>query len=98
MRALKFDNELVRNQLIINNMIEQTVLIEDFDEAYSFALGSGGNQPRPKNVKQVFTISKNKRNGVRFGWASSGAGIQSPIQSLKNKLPRMQTEIESRLK
>ncbi|KAF9636295.1 putative dna repair protein rad18 protein [Lasiodiplodia theobromae] len=78
-------------------MIEQTVLIEDFDEAYSFALGSGGNQPRPKNVKQVFTISKNKRNGVRFGWASSGAGIQSPIQPLKNKLPRMQTEIESRL-
>ncbi|KAL1619236.1 Structural maintenance of chromosomes protein 6 [Diplodia seriata] len=99
MRALKFDNDLVRNQMIINNLIEQTVLIEDFDEAYNFALGpgTGENHPRPNNVKQVYTMAKNKRGGVRFGWALSGGGTQAPIGTQNNRLPRMQTEVESRL-
>ncbi|OJD37996.1 dna repair protein [Diplodia corticola] len=99
MRALKFDNDLVRNQMIINNLIENTVLIEDFDEAYNFALGSGTGEhhPRPRNVKQVYTMAKNKRGGVRFGWSLSGGGTQAPIQTSNNRLPRMQTEVESRV-
>lgn len=91
MRALKFDNDLVRNSLIINNLIDQTVLIEDFQEAYRFALGGS----RPQKVKQVFTMTADKRDGTRFGWASSGAGQQSPIMCGARRAPRMQVEGEA---
>ncbi|KAH7036385.1 hypothetical protein B0J12DRAFT_678244 [Macrophomina phaseolina] len=98
-RALKIEHPLVRNQLIINNMIDQTVLIEDPEEAFQFAYGSssGENQPRPQNVKQVFTMSRDKRDGTRYGWASSGAGQQGPIMTQKGRHPRMQSETESQL-
>ncbi|KAL1623977.1 Structural maintenance of chromosomes protein 6 [Neofusicoccum ribis] len=99
MRALQFDNDLVRNQMIINNMIDQTVLIEDSGEALKFAYGDerGGSNARPRNVRQVFTMTRDKRDGIRYGWASSGAAQQSPIISQNRRRPRMQTEIESLL-
>ncbi|GME22107.1 DNA repair protein [Neofusicoccum parvum] len=98
-RNKPFDNDLVRNQMIINNMIDQTVLIEDSGEALKFAYGDerGGSNARPKNVRQVFTMTRDKRDGIRYGWASSGAAQQSPIISQNRRRPRMQTEIESLL-
>lgn len=86
LRVLEIDNDDVRNQLIINQAIEQTVLIQDRKEAYDFAYAG----PRPQNVKSVICWDDNdKRAGWRFDWSRTGAAKSSPVA--RWDVPRMQS-------
>ncbi|OBT47986.1 hypothetical protein VE00_01649 [Pseudogymnoascus sp. WSF 3629] len=94
LRVLEIDNELIRRQLIINQGIEQTILIEERQAAMS-AMYDGA---KPRNVKQCFCLSDSRRGwGLRLGYtgASSDRSV-SPITPPEGK-PRMKTDIESQL-
>ncbi|KFY25726.1 hypothetical protein V491_01613 [Pseudogymnoascus sp. VKM F-3775] len=94
LRVLEIDNELIRRQLIINQGIEQTILIENRQAAMS-AMYDGA---KPRNVKQCFCLSDSRRGwGLRLGYtgASSDRSV-SPITPPEGK-PRMKTDIESQL-
>ncbi|OBT64140.1 hypothetical protein VE03_06217 [Pseudogymnoascus sp. 23342-1-I1] len=94
LRVLEIDNELIRRQLIINQGIEQTILIEGRQAAMS-AMYDGA---KPRNVKQCFCLSDSRRGwGLRLGYtgASSDRSV-SPITPPEGK-PRMKTDIESQL-
>jgi chromosome segregation ATPase len=95
MRALKIEDSLVRNQLIINQAIEQTVLIEARAEGYQFMDERG---PTTRNVKMCFTFSDgNKRKGRVINYASSGGLNDSPIDEYKGAL-RMQADKADQIK
>lgn len=88
LRVLRIDSDLVRNQMIINQGIEQTVLIEDRKEAREFMIS------RPQNVKQIFAMHDDRSGGgIRFGWSSSGGLSSGPIQDYR-RTPRMRTNLE----
>jgi structural maintenance of chromosomes protein 6 len=57
LRVLKFDDERVRNQLVITNQIEQMLLIEDADEAWRTMTTTGP----PQNVKVCYYFHPKKR-------------------------------------
>ncbi|KAF2500398.1 putative DNA repair protein Rad18 [Lophium mytilinum] len=93
MRVLKIDNDLVRNQMIIGQAIDQTVLIKDRTAAFNFISAD----VRPQNVRQVFAMSDQKRGaGHLFQLTSGGAPKLGPIHPW-NKRVRMQTDQESQL-
>jgi chromosome segregation ATPase len=92
LRVLRIDSDLVRNQMIINQGIEQTVLIEDRKEAREFMIS------RPQNVKQIFAMHDDRSGGgIRFGWSSSGGLSSGPIQDYRRP-PRMQTNLEDHVR
>jgi chromosome segregation ATPase len=95
MRALKVENHLVRNQLIINQAIEQVVLIEDHKEANAFM---DGGLPMTRNVKMCFHFSDgNKRKGRVLGFTPSGGLNDSPIAEYRGQL-RMQADKADQIK
>jgi chromosome segregation ATPase len=95
MRALKFDNHLVRNQFIINQSIEQTVLIETRAEGYQFMADRG---PMTRNVKMCFTFADgSKRKGRVINYAPSGGLNDSPIDEYRGVL-RMQADKADQIK
>jgi len=95
MRALKIDNDLVRNQLIINQSIDQTVLIEKHEEGYKF-MANGGSQAR--NVKMCFTFANgDSRKGRVINRTSGGAINDSPIDEFRGPL-RMQADKEDQIR
>lgn len=89
-RALAIDNDLVKNQLIIQHGIEQTLLIADLAQA-SRVLYDG---PRPRNVKRCYCIHQyEKRKGFHLTYTRDGRGSQDPIGEFRGR-PRMKTDIE----
>lgn len=90
LRALQIDNDLVRNQLILQNSIEQTILVADMKE--------GSNKmyrDRPRFVKQCFCLDPNKRkSGIRLGYTRTGEASQDPIQEWHGGT-RMRTDAEA---
>ncbi|KAI9822363.1 MAG: Structural maintenance of chromosomes protein 6 [Pycnora praestabilis] len=93
LRVLEVDNDLVRRQLIINQGIEQTILIEDRNEA-NIALFDG---VKPHNVKQGFCLNESKRGwGVRLGYSRGGEPTTTPISAWQGK-PRMKIDVESQI-
>ncbi|KIW02792.1 uncharacterized protein PV09_05853 [Verruconis gallopava] len=96
MRVLRFDNDLVRNTMIINQGIDGTVLEENSERAAEMI------SKRIPNVKQIFAMNPvpdrhGNRWGYRFGLTSSGGESQTPIDPWKG-LPRMQTDIETQIR
>lgn len=96
----QFDNDLVRNQCIINQNVEQTVLIKDRQEGFAFMAPK--NPPpgwrRPNNVKQTFVMHDMDPNkGFRIGFGAGGGDSSSPIQSW-NGPSRMKTDSDYQLK
>lgn len=88
LRVLDIDNDMVRNQLIINQAIEQTVLIPNDNEASDF-MYSG---QRPKNVKVAIAFQPSQRGGgIRFEFTRSGAAKSSPVAPWEGAA-RMQTD------
>jgi chromosome segregation ATPase len=90
LRVLKFDNELVRNCMLINQKIEMTVLEEDSDKAASMV------SRRIPNVLQIFSPNpvpdgKGNRWGLRFSLGTGGGESQTPIQPWQGG-SRMQTD------
>ncbi|OCL01941.1 putative DNA repair protein Rad18 [Glonium stellatum] len=94
MRVLKIDNDLVRNQLIISQGIEQTVLIRDRNAAMEFMYGG----TRPANVKMCFCMHDTKRGwGLALQYSSGGSERSSPVHPWGARL-RMQTDFEYQIK
>ncbi|PBP23112.1 DNA repair protein [Diplocarpon rosae] len=81
-RVLNIDNELVKRQLIIGSIIDQTILIASRSEAIH-VMYSG---TRPKNVKQCYAMHDSSRNhGHRLGFGPRGGMDQSPINPPKGQ-------------
>jgi chromosome segregation ATPase len=94
LRVLEIDNDLVRNQLIITQGIEQTILVERREDAMKILFEG----TKPQNVRQCFCLHDNQRGwGLRLGYMR-GLGNQaiSPIAPTGRK-PRMKTNAESQL-
>lgn len=87
LRVLDIDSDMVRNQLIINQAIEQTVLIPDRDRANAFM----NNGPKPHNVRVVVAFGARPGSGVRFEHQRSGAPKSGPIHPWEGPA-RMQSD------
>lgn len=80
--VLEIDSHAVRNQLIINQAIEQTVLIVNRQEAFTYAFEG----QRPRNVRAVLCQNDNdKTRGWRFEWSKSGASKTSPVHKWESQ-------------
>jgi len=93
LRVLEIDNDMVRNQLIINQAIDQTVLIPDNNTANKF-MNSG---TRPRNVRVAVAFGATRGSGLRYEFSRSGAPKSSPI-SPWDSAPRMQTDREEQIR
>jgi chromosome segregation ATPase len=92
MRAVKIENDLVRNQFIINQSIEQTVLIESRKEGYRLM------NSRPDKVKMCFTFADGStRRGRVLNFSGSGNVNEGPIDEYRGML-RMQAEKGDQIK
>ncbi|KAL2024796.1 hypothetical protein VTK56DRAFT_5617 [Thermocarpiscus australiensis] len=88
LRVLKFDNQMVRDQLIINHMIEQVILIRDRVRAQNVMFDGAP----PRNVKACLSFHDSKRGeGLRLV-NNNGNISTSPIQPNPNLRPRMKTD------
>ncbi|KAI9822924.1 MAG: Structural maintenance of chromosomes protein 6 [Thelocarpon impressellum] len=93
LRVLEIDNDLVRRQLIINQGIEQTILIENLKEA-NRTMYDG---PRLRNVRQCYCINDQRRGwGIRLGYGQGGEPSSSPMRPMTGK-PRMKTDTETQI-
>ncbi|KAF2849389.1 dna repair protein-like protein rad18 [Plenodomus tracheiphilus IPT5] len=95
MKALKIEDHLVRNQFIINQGIEQTVLIESREEGSRF-MHTGGQAVR--NVRMCFTFADgDQRKGRVMNFTSSGGINDSPIDEYRFAL-RMQLDQDAQIR
>ena len=93
MRALRIDNDMVRNQLIINTAIEQTVLIEDRQQCQTYM------SRHPNNVRAglCLQLGSNSVCGFRYDFSTSGADKSNPIQKWTGG-SRMKTDREDQIR
>jgi chromosome segregation ATPase len=94
MRALRIENDLVRNQFIINQSIDQTILIESRKEGYQFMNERG---PLTRNVKMCFTFAEGSKSKGRTINYTSGGLNDSPIDEFRGNL-RMQADKEDQIR
>ncbi|KAL1800195.1 hypothetical protein ACET3X_000537 [Alternaria dauci] len=95
MRALTIEEDLVRNQFIINQSIEQTVLIEDMKEGAQFMDARG---PSTKHVRMCFTFADgDTRKGRVISYTGNGGINNSPIAEFSGPL-RMQVDRAAQIK
>jgi structural maintenance of chromosomes protein 6 len=95
LRVLDIDDDLVRNQLIINNAIDQTILItKRSDGARTMFRG-----PRPRNVRSCLTLHDSRRDyGHRLTWSGRNSLEEiTPIELNTRRKPRMKSDIESQI-
>lgn len=96
LRVLRIDNDLVRNQLIINHAIDQTVLIENLAQAREFISGTrDAPHPPPRNVRASICITDGKF-GTRFDSTRAGNMRSGDVRPWDN--PRMRSNREDRVK
>ena len=96
LRVLDIDNDLVKNQLIINQGIEQSILIHKRDEAWK-VMYSGS---KPRNVRQCYAMHDKKREyGHRLAFTGRRQNNEDmrPISISVRQAPRMKTDIESQV-
>lgn len=94
MRALEFENEAVRRQLVISQGIEQMLLIQDQDEAHRVMYEG----PRPQNVRMCFHMHPKRRGyGLRLGYSRNGDAVSGPVRPFTDK-PRIKTDVESQIR
>ena len=93
LRVLEIDNDMVRNQLIINQAIDQTVLIPDNNKASAFMY----HGPRPRNAKVAVAFGAARGSGLRYEFSRSGQPKSGPI-SPWDGAPRMQTDREEQIR
>ncbi|KAL8705541.1 MAG: hypothetical protein Q9201_001358 [Fulgogasparrea decipioides] len=88
LRILEIDEDLVRKQLIINQMIEQTILIDSRPDAVNVM-----SDTRLQNVKQCFTHNVRPGTGIRFSYGWGGGLAENYIPAYQGP-PRMKTDVE----
>ena len=94
LRVLKIDNRMVRDQLIINHMIEQVILIPERIKAQQVMFDGAP----PRNVKACLSFHDSKRGeGLRLTKNSHGGISTSPIQPNQNLRPRMKTDSDAQV-
>lgn len=93
LRVLEIDNDMVRNQLIINQAIDQTVLIPDNNKASEFMYRG----PRPRNAKVAVSFGAARGSGLRYEFSRSGQPKSGPISPWEGA-PRMQTDREEQIR
>jgi chromosome segregation ATPase len=92
LRIVEIDNDLVRNQLIINQRIEQTVLIRDRASGNTYA------QQRKRNVAAVLSQHETQRGrGWRFDVTRGGSDRVGPIWPWTRAI-RMKTSAEDQIR
>ena len=93
LRILEFDDALVRNQLIINNSIEQVVLVEDRMKAED-VMFSGPAAPR--NVVACLCRHDGKRGeGLRLTNRAGNMGTTPVVPG--NQKPRMKSDVDGQI-
>ncbi|KAH6844875.1 P-loop containing nucleoside triphosphate hydrolase protein [Chaetomium sp. MPI-CAGE-AT-0009] len=93
LRVLKIDNQMVRDQLIINHMIEQVILIPERVRAQQVMFDGAP----PRNVKACLAFHDRKRGeGLRLAMTNGNIST-SPIQPNPNLRPRMKTDSDSQI-
>lgn len=93
LRVLKFDDQLVRDQLIINTSIEQVVLIADRVKSEDVMFGG----PAPRNVVACLSLHDGKRGeGLRLT-NRNGNYSTAPVVPHPNLRTRMKTDSGSQL-
>ncbi|TIA56811.1 DNA repair protein [Aureobasidium pullulans] len=89
-RVLEIENDAVRNCLIINQLIDQTVLMPDRNTANEFA------QRRPRGVKVVVCHNAHVRGaGHRFNPTRGGMQM-GPVKKWQGQM-RLKTSLEAQL-
>lgn len=87
LRVLQIDNDLVRNQLIINTAVEQVCLIGDTTQAVDYLYGP----TRPQHVKAAICQLDGRGKGVRYEYSRTGAEKSTTLQGWTGR-PRMTTD------
>src|ERR1700761_6022526 len=88
---MQIDNDLVRNQLIINQGIDQTVLMEDRSE------GTELMERNVRGIRQVFCLHpRNPKAGIRLGRTGGTDLSATPIRAWEGQ-PRMLADREEML-
>lgn len=90
LRILKIDDPLIRNQLIINNRIEKTILVQDQDEAGRIMYSAAP----PRNVAACFHLFPKRGHGwtVRLTVNANGINSAPTPPPHANQKPRLQSD------
>ncbi|KAK6075235.1 DNA repair protein [Seiridium cupressi] len=91
LRVLKFDNDQVRNQLVMTNQIENILLIEDLSDAFRVM---GDRQPQHAKLSISFHPSK-RGHGTSLKPGRGNNLNQEPINASERR--RMQSDSESQM-
>lgn len=96
LRVLEFDNELVKNHLIISTMIEQSILAKTRAEGVKIMYG--GPEPQ-RNAKSCYTPHDSRRDfGHRMGYLGSARNQDiNPVKLKASQRPRMRTDIDRQI-
>lgn len=93
LRALKFENNHVRDQLVISAGIEQIVLIAERKKAEDVVFNGG----KPRNVNSVLCFRGGRGSqGLRLTSSSNGIST-APISGNRTQRPRMKGDSGSRV-
>ncbi|KAH8887096.1 P-loop containing nucleoside triphosphate hydrolase protein [Thozetella sp. PMI_491] len=93
LRVLKFDNDMVRNQLIINSAVEQVILVPKRADAQEIMFRG----PPPSNVKACLCNHDSKRgHGLRLTNNRGNISTQ-PVDPRLNAAPRMKADSMSQV-
>ncbi|KAH6614761.1 hypothetical protein B0J18DRAFT_440171 [Chaetomium sp. MPI-SDFR-AT-0129] len=93
LRVLEIENPLVRDVLVINNMIEQVILIPERVRAQEVMFDSAP----PRNVKACLCFHDGRRDeGLRLTVTGNGIST-SPIRTNTSARPRMKTGASSQI-
>lgn len=94
MSILRINEDIVRNNLIINQFIEQTVLIENMEEGRAFMYDNG----RVRNVTATITMTPgDRRAGSRWTYDRTGEQKMGPVKAWPRGA-RMQTDREEEIR
>ncbi|KAK5125122.1 hypothetical protein LTR85_000798 [Meristemomyces frigidus] len=94
LRILSIDNHLVRNQLIINQAIEQVCLIADPEDAVDYLYSD--TRPRPQYVKAAISFG-HQGSGIRYDYSRTSAEKSSAMQSWVGAA-RMETDHDEQVR
>ncbi|KAI5248805.1 DNA repair protein [Aureobasidium subglaciale] len=91
LRIMEIDNDAVRNCLIINQYIDQTVLMPDRPSANELT------QEQPRNVRVVMCHDQHKRGaGHRYNSTRAGGFNVGPVHPWTKQM-RMKTSVEAQM-
>jgi chromosome segregation ATPase len=94
LRVLKFDNTMVRDQLIIHQAIEQVILVPERHRAQQIMFDGAP----PRNVKACLTWNEGKRGeALRLVNNNNNNISSSPVRPNPHQRPRMKTDSQSQL-